>query len=320
MWVEADDTETIEAFIKQFDGIDIHRSQLAVFSPTQPTGKHSEYQRSGDFVLEIDGSLTEGDKMRAALSCAHHVTNLIQEKLGNHAKIEAFFNGGKSIYLFVSGLDPSPVYRLHEKHRLLAQAITRELPDELKAFIDMELYDADQMLRLEGTRYPNGGYNVEVPLSLIEAEDWDAIQQISHQAEEREGREEREGSRFPSFPSFPSSHFDFYHAVTKEVHDEPVKPKSTAFRKLLAARHAEKVFSSMGIFDADDFPIPCVKVLGEAIAKVESIGFIGRNRGTRILVQEEVRCMLVPIAQKVKGLIIGQAINGVEVANLFGLR
>ena len=121
IWVEADDKEATSAFIKKYDGVDLHRSQLIVYSPTQPTSKHDAYPRSGDFVLEIDGTLTDIDKMRSALSCAHHVLSLIRQKLGENAKIQTRFNGGKSIYIFVTGLDPSPVYRLHEKHRKFLQ-------------------------------------------------------------------------------------------------------------------------------------------------------------------------------------------------------
>ena len=112
IWVEADDKEAISAFIEKYDGVDIHRSQLVVHCPTQPTSKHDAYPRSGDFVLEIDGNLIDIDKMRAALSCAHHVLSIIKDKLGENAKIQTRFNGGKSIYIFVKGLDPSPVYRL----------------------------------------------------------------------------------------------------------------------------------------------------------------------------------------------------------------
>jgi hypothetical protein len=77
--------------------------------------------------------------MRAALTCAHHVLALIKQKLGESVRIQTRFNGGKSIYLFVTGLDPSPVYRLHEKHRKLAEAIISGLPDERRSFIDLEL-------------------------------------------------------------------------------------------------------------------------------------------------------------------------------------
>jgi hypothetical protein len=137
-WVEADDRNAIDEFISEYDGVDIHRSQLVVHCPSQPTAKHGEYKRSGDFVLEIDGS-QDIDKMRAALTCAHHVLALIKQKLGESVRIQTRFNGGKSIYLFVTGLDPSPVYRLHEKHRKLAEAIISGLPDERRSFIDLEL-------------------------------------------------------------------------------------------------------------------------------------------------------------------------------------
>jgi hypothetical protein len=146
------------------------------------------------------------------------------------------------------------------------------LADGLKMFVDLELYDADQMIRMEATRYPDAEYNVEVPLSLIEAGDLEAIKQLSScpQEDSQEDSQEAESDEPTS-----SNHFEFYEQVTKEVRDEPAKKKSTAKRKVKATQQARKVVNA-GI--CDDSPAPCVNALAQAIAANESIGFMGRNK------------------------------------------
>jgi hypothetical protein len=307
-WVEYDDTASISAFCEQFERVDIYKSALRVLSPTEPSFDLSQYPRKGDFFMEFEGSKDDPDHKARAIKAAYLAYEIIDELFGCADAITYRHNGGgKSLYLFIPMNyfeKQSAVYNLNLKYKVVAEKITEKLKKELQDIPDLTLYDnADRLLRLPESIYPDGGYDVEVPKELIFSEDWNAIIEYSKKLPEDaslsvEGVVERiarseweekgpepaglsaEGVSKPTQQTFKRGSAtalstSAYAYMTKEVKTDPPKGKATISTKKRVKRKQAQRFWDEHFKDAQ---APCVVKLAEAVASGESIGFEGRNK------------------------------------------
>ncbi|MFQ6043499.1 MAG: hypothetical protein ACE5PV_21805, partial [Candidatus Poribacteria bacterium] len=164
-------------------------------------------------------------------------------------------------------------YNLNLKYKVVAEKITEKLPKELQDIPDLTLYDnADRLLRLPETIYPDGGYDVEIPKELIFSEDWNAIIEYSKKLPEDASLSPEEEEKEPE-PTQQT--FSAYAEMTKEVKTDPPKGKPTLNTKKRVKRKQARRFWDEHFKDAQ---APCVVKLAEAVAEGESIGFEGRNK------------------------------------------
>jgi hypothetical protein len=300
VWVEASDSASISAFSEQFESVDIYKSALQVLSPTEPDWDLSQYPRCGDFFMEFEGSRDDQDRNLRAIKAAHLAYDIINDLFGCADAITYRHNGGgKSLYLFIPMNyfeKTEAVYNLNLKYKVVAKAITEKLKKELQDIPDLTLYDnADRLLRLPESIYPDGGYDVEIEKELIFAEDWNAIIEYSKAVEEQtEFQNPKSSVRCvqrampPSEDAFPWSTpstirnpeptqqtFSAYAEMTKEVKTDPPKGKATISTKKRVKRKQAQRFWNEHFKDAQ---APCVVKLAEAVSEGESIGFEGRNK------------------------------------------
>ncbi len=266
-WVEFDDAIAIDDFREKHNNIDLYCSQLAVMAPSEPVGDLSQHPRMGDFWLEFEGSKEDEKIMMQALEAAHLSYDVVEQLFGCSASIKYRYNGGKSLYLYVpmAVFEKEPTYNLHEKYKMVAQEIVSELPEELQTIPDISIYSADRLLRLEGSIYPDGCYDVVVPTELIIAENWDAIVALSQEEPVDNASEQKTELNHKASKR--------YKKLTKDVSDNPPKKAKLGKRKL-KRKQARKFWEDhFGCLE-----IPCVSALARAAADGESIGFEGRNK------------------------------------------
>jgi len=316
VWVEAEDSASISAFCSKNESVDIYKSALSVISPTEPDGDLSQYLRCGDFFMEFEGSRDDQDRNLRAIKAAYLAYSIIDELFGCSDAITYRHNGGgKSLYLFIPMNyfeKTEAVYNLNLKYKVVAEKITEKLPKELQDIPDLTLYDnADRLLRLPESIYPDGGYDVEIPKELIFSEDWNAVIEYSKKIPEDANPNARlrlsaspsaEGvadlpSGFTTEGRRPSTRkeekepeptqqtFKAYAEMTKEVKTlsrrralgfaDPPKGKTTLNTKKRVKRKQARRFWDEHFKDAQ---APCVVKLAEAVAEGESIGFEGRNK------------------------------------------
>jgi len=291
-WVEVEDVKSeakptllaIDEFREKYDSVDIYRTQLAVVAEKEPSGDLALFARVGDFWLEFEGDKEDEDNMMRALKAAHLSYDMVENLLGCSKAIRYRYNGGYSIYLFIpmSIFESEPTYNLHAKYEKVAWKIVSSLPEELRQIPDMTIYSADRLLRLEGSIYPEGGYDVLVPTELILTENWDAIVALSQEEptvsnpdnETTSQKTELKSEAKRIYPSLPLQEtMGFYQEITKDVPSAPQKSGNQGRRNLKkkqALKEWKEHFGNLGI--------PCAKVLAEAVASGESIGFEGRNK------------------------------------------
>ena len=295
-WVQVNDTTGIDEFIAKHDNVDIYRTQLAVVAEKEPTEKLDQYPRTGDFWMEFEGSKEDNDEMMQALKAAHLTYDIVENlsKCANHIRYR--YNGGKSLYLFIpmSVFEKGPAYNLYQKYEKVAQRIVDKLPEELRKIPDMTIYSADRLLRLEGSLYPSGSYDISVPTELILAENWEAIVELSQKDTTRQKggdraspfsfalsarileepiEDEPDDSSTEQSTELNQEILEFYQEITQEVPNEP-PPKGNRGKRTQRKKRAQKEwrehFGSLGI--------PCAKALADAVIAGESIGFEGRNK------------------------------------------
>jgi hypothetical protein len=279
-WTEASDKASIEAFCGQFTNVDIYRSALSVISPTEPNGDLSFYPRCGDFFMEFEGLRDNKERQACTIKAAHLAYDIVSEIFGCAEAIRYRYNGGKSLYLFIPMNyfeKTSAVYNLNLKYKVVAEAITERLPKELR-ILDLTIYDlADRMLRMPESIYPNGGYDVEIPIELIFNEDWDAIIEYSN----KRGSATALSSAIPNIqenkpnPKPTQQAIEIFALLTKEVKEKHPKEKTkVSTRKRVRRKQAQRFWEEQ----FKDAQAPCMMKLAEAIANGESIGFEGRNK------------------------------------------
>jgi len=265
-WIEIDDKATIDDFREKHGNVDVYRSQLAVIAEQEPSDNLAQYQRTGDFWMEFEGSKEDTNKMLQALKAAHLSDDIVANLFDCSRFIRYRYNGGRSLYLIIpmSVFEKEAVINLHLKYQKVAEKIVAELPEQLRKRVDMELYTASKFSRLEGSIYPDGGYDVAIPTELILTENWDAIVALSK--DEPVERTENTVEQKPEIP-------ELYRELTKDVPDTPPK-KGNRGRRNLKRKQALKKWR----LHFNDVQIPCVSALIDAVIVGESIGFEGRNK------------------------------------------
>ena len=271
-WVEADDTASIEAFSEQFEHIDIYKSALKVISPTEPNGDLSQYPRCGDFFMEFEGDKENPDRQARTIKAAHLAYDIINELFGCADAIQYRHNGsGKSLYLFIPMQyfeKPEAVYNLNLKYKVVAETITKKLLTELQDIPDLTFYDnADRILRMPESIYPDGGYDVEIPKELIFNENWNDITEYSKAIPEHTKPQ-------PELKPTQQT-IEIFAEMTKEVKTDPPKEKGkVSNRRRVKRKQAQRLWEEY----FRNAQAQCVVKLAEAVANGESIGFEGRNK------------------------------------------
>ena len=271
VWIEAEDKTNIEAFCEQYGHVDIYKSALSVITPTEPNGDLSQYPRCGDFFIEFEGDRDNPDRHPRTIKAAHVAYNIIDEFFGCADAIRYRYNGGKSLYLFIPMKyfeKAEVVYNLNLKYKVVAEAITKKLHAELQNIVDLTLYDnADRVLRMPESIYPDGGYDVEIPKELIFNEDWNALIEYSKAVPEQ--------TEIKSDPKPSQQAIEIFAEITKNVKENPPKEKTTISTQRQIKRKQAQRFWNEHFKNA---PAPCVIKLAYAVANGESIGFEGRNK------------------------------------------
>ncbi|MBF0442310.1 MAG: hypothetical protein HQK54_10420, partial [Oligoflexales bacterium] len=142
-----------------------------------------------------------------------------------------------------------------------------QLPQDLQARVDMNIYLATQLLRLPRSFYPGGGQMVDIPHSSLEREDW-----FNH-LNELEAMDIDEIEPF-FLPVPPENATKRSRMVFEERTKEPNRHK--VYRSEVKHQAEKNKIISAYLSKHPGKIAPCIQRLAEAASRSESLGFHGR--------------------------------------------
>jgi DNA polymerase elongation subunit (family B) len=275
VFVKADDEDAIREFREKNSDTDVYRSTYEYLCDRPPLHGLTRFcPKRGDFVIEIESETGEHvQNVSSAIAAARHCAEVIERTLSIPlSAITYCYNGGKSFYLTVpqKAFGLPDCIELNGIYECVARHIRDNMDEEHRGAMDMDLYNHDRPLRIQGTVHPKHGlYNTRLTT--------DEFFNLTAQDIIRLARFLREAPAPELLLDDFAGTQEIVRGLTKDFpRTETFNPNRKPFRVNMQAKNWRSKTAAYLKAHNISIRIPCVEALTALIHSGGSIGFDGR--------------------------------------------